>query len=152
MAVVTNGAVLSKPQRWPLALRWPGGGVWSFTQRGETFPAPLLASESGSFKFCDFFFHFCSTFKQQTGFAPKCFIEKYISVSISITRWMCITEDSWPWAFITYSTRIHTNLLLLFVKPSIARLLPLWTYCTLQDSSGHLAQIVILVFFQLFIY
>ncbi len=46
MAVVMNGAVLSKPLRWPLALHWVGDRVWSFTQRGETFPSPPLVAES----------------------------------------------------------------------------------------------------------
>lgn len=130
MAVVTNGAVLPKPQRWPLALRWPGDSVWSFTQRGETFPAPLLV-----------FFHFRSTFKQQNRFCIKVLHrEKDISVSISITRWMCITEDSWPWALITYSTRIHTNLLLLFVKTCYYTLASTMDVLhIIQDSSGYLA-------------
>lgn len=46
MAPVTNGAILSQPQQQRPALLRPGDKVWSFTQRGETFPAPLPALES----------------------------------------------------------------------------------------------------------
>lgn len=67
------------PVEAAVTLLWVGDRVWSFTQRGETFPAPPLTTESGSSSA----FLNLKQVLHQIAFTEK-------NVSVSITTWM------WP--------------------------------------------------------